>query len=113
MISDQGFSDRIEKEILSAEEALRNGNDGRARVCSRRAAGEALTWLLTKYPRPTWKPDALSRLQAIQLDSFFPREVQNAAERLTTKVTDRFEYPFSENPIDDAKIIIEFINEVM
>ena len=112
-MSEHAFIDRIDAEIRSAEEALHNGNEGRARVCARRAAGEALAWFLTRFTRPHWKPDAMNRLVSLQSDPFFPAEVQSSAQRLTTRVTELFQYPFTQHPVDDARIIIQFIKETM
>lgn len=53
---------KIEKEFASAREALKIGNDGKARVCARRAVGYATEWFLTKFPGDGWGMDAMTRL---------------------------------------------------
>jgi hypothetical protein len=107
------YFEQIEKEFAIAREAIRTGNAGKARVCARRAAGQAITWFLSKFPRPGWQPDALSQLQRLNSDESFPPTVRDAAQRLTTKISDRFTYPFSTNPIEDARVIIEYITSQM
>lgn len=113
MPSKEFFFEQIEKEFSAAREALKIGNDGKARVCARRAAGQAITWFLSKFPKKGWGTDAMSQLQSLKDDDSFPQEVRHAAERLTTKVSDRFNYQFSTDPIHDAQIIIQHIERLM
>ena len=113
MLSQEYFFGQIEKEFATAREALKVGNDGKARVCARRAAGHAITWFLSKYPRQGWGTDALRQLQNLKDDPSFPQDVREAAERLITKVSDQFRYPFSTIPLEDAQIIITHIEKVM
>ena len=113
MRSKEFFVEQIEKEFANACEALNAGNDGKARVCARRAAGQAITWYVSKHPRTDWRQDAMSQLEGLKNDEAFPQNVRDAALRLTAKISLTFEYPFSTNPIDDAKIIIEAITEIM
>ena len=103
------YLEQIEHELSTAREALKIGNEGKARVCARRAAGQAITWFLSKYPRPHWQADAMNQLLNMKSDETFPDNVRNAALRLTTKISERFTYPFSNDPIDDAKTIIDAI----
>jgi len=39
----------------------------------------------------------------------FPLHIRQAAERLSTKVTQRDRAPFTSNPIADAKLIIAYL----
>ncbi len=107
------YHEQIEKELATARSASGVGNDGKARVCARRACGHAITWYLTKYPHPRWEADALRQLQHVSQDQSFPSDVRSAAIRLTTKISDQFSYPFSTYPIDDALVIINHITSVM
>ena len=107
------YFEQIEKELATAREALKTGNEGKARVCARRAAGQAIVWFMTKFPRPDWGADALSQLAHLQDDRTFPREIRDAAVRLTTKISDRFTYPFTSKPVDDARLIVGHIETIM
>ena len=113
MISKEHVTDLIEKEFSVARDALAAGNEGKVRVCARRAAGHALSWFLTKYPRTGWGNDMLSQLHAAKNEPTFPKEIRDAAERLTTKISDRFDYPVSVNPIEDAQGIVHYIRSLM
>lgn len=107
------YFEQIDKEFAVAREAITAGNEGKARVCARRAAGQATTWFLSKFPRQGWQPDALNQLQRLSNDESFPQHVRDAAQRLTTKISDRFTYPFSANPLEDARMIIDHISSRM
>ena len=107
------YFEQIEKEFETAREALKTGNDGKARVCSRRAAGQAITWFLTQNPRQGWGTDSMGQLSRLKNDPMFPQEIREAAVRLTTKISDRFTYPFTTSPIDDAQRIINHISKLM
>ncbi len=109
MPSDQYYREQIEHELAAAREALRAGNDGRARVCARRAAGEAITWYLTRHPQPFWPVDAIRQLLMVKEDGAFPQEIRDAAARLTMKVTEQFAYTSGSEPLQDARRIIDYI----
>lgn len=107
------YIEQIEREFSLAHRALHVGNEGMGRVCSRRAAGQAITWYLTLFRKPGWGTDAMSQLQHLTRDATFPEDVRAAAARLTTKLSDKFILPYTTNPIDDAKIIIAHITKLM
>lgn len=103
---------QIAVELAAGRDAGKTGNDGKARVCARRAAGRAIAWYLTVHPRP-WPPDAMMRLRLLAVDPAFSETVRDAAVRLATKISDRFTYPFSTDPLADASIIIDAIIRLM
>jgi hypothetical protein len=107
------YIEQIKKEFAAARKALQEGNDGKARVCARRAAGKALTWFVSKYPRPGWRTDAMSQLNNMKSDPFFPADVRDAAIRLLTKVTGQSAGPYSTDPIGDGDLIVKYIKQVM
>ena len=100
--------DAIEKEFKIAAEAQTAGNDGMMRVCARRAAGTAIGYWLATHREKHWGADAMNRLKNLQLDGSVPPQVQEAARRLTTKITEQFRSPFPTDPISDSRIIIDF-----
>jgi HEPN domain-containing protein len=98
--------EEIERELAMAEAALRDANEGKARVCARRAVGLAMQASLERCPRPGWRGDAMNQLRQIQQEKSFPLPIRQAAERLSTKITQRDTAPFTSNPIADARVII-------
>ena len=101
--------EQIEKELAIAEAALRDANEGKARVCARRAVALAANASLEQLPRPGGRGDAMHHLRQIQREESFPLPIRQAAERLGTKITQRDRAPFTSNPIADARLIIAYL----
>ncbi len=99
----------IDQELAAAAVAWREGNEGKARVCARRAVALAAESWLAQMATPLWGGDAMEHLRRIQQQVFFPLLVRQAAERLTTAVTRRHQAPFTSDPIDDATVIIAYL----
>jgi hypothetical protein len=96
----------IERELAAAEAALKAANDGKARVCARRAVALATEAWLARFPVQRWGGDAMEHLRRIQQDASFPLPIRQAAERLSTPVTRQQAAPFTADPIGDARLII-------
>lgn len=99
----------IEQELAAAEAAWKSGNDGKARVCARRAVALADDAWLAKQSDGSFRGDAMAHLLRIQHNQSLPVSVRNAAARLSTAVTQKDSAPFSTDPIGDAGIIIRHL----
>lgn len=96
----------IEQELAAAQAAQQKSNDGKARVCARRAVARAAeAW----RPSRQWRGDAMAYLRNIQQDTSFPLPVRQAAERLSTPVTHQHTAPFTADPVADARLIIDHL----
>jgi len=100
----------IEQELAAAEAARQNSNDGKARVCARRAVALATEAWLARLPLPRWRGDAMEHLRQIQQDTSFPLPIRQAANRLSTSVTHQHAAPFTTDPIADARLIIAHLS---
>lgn len=100
----------IEQELAAAEAARHSHNDGKARVCARRAVALATEAWLARLPLPRWHGDAMAHLREIQQDESFPLPIRQAAERLSTPVTRQQTAPFTADPVADARCIIAHLN---
>jgi hypothetical protein len=101
---------RIDQELAAAEAAWNENNEGKARVCARRAvAGAHAAWLERHADRP-WSGDAMAHLRRIQQDASLPVSIREAAERLSTAVTQQQTMPFTIDPVSDAKLIIAHLS---
>jgi hypothetical protein len=93
-------------ELKEAQRSRMQGNEGKARVCARRAAG----WAVGSYveTRSLAEPhtNALEHLKWVGENTKFSDEVREAANRLTTKVNTDGNLPFREDPVSDAQLII-------
>lgn len=99
----------IARELVGAAAAWKSGNEGKARVCARRAVALADEAWLAQQASPSWPGDAMAHLRRIQQDVSFPSSVRQAAERLTTTVTQKDAAPFTTDPIGDAHAVIAFL----
>jgi hypothetical protein len=99
----------IKKELAAAGEASKVGNEGKARVCARRAVALADDIRLAKQPGQPFRGDAMAHLRRIQEDTSLPPFIREAAERLSTAVTHKDSAPFSTDPIGDAQSIIMYL----
>lgn len=96
----------IDEELTAARVAWKDGNEGKARVCARRAVAHAAESWLAREAEPRWRGDAMEHLRRIQQEPSIPVPIRQAAERLATAVTRRRDAPFTADPIMDANIII-------
>jgi hypothetical protein len=103
LVREDGVS--IAAELAQAQIARASGNEGRARVCARRAAGAAIR---------EWdgrRGDALKQLGRLRSDGLAPENVRAAARRLTAKVDEDHTLPFAEEPLEDARLIIRLLRK--
>jgi hypothetical protein len=101
------YADDIQLELERAVQAMEEDNDGKARVCCRRAAGAAIRhWLGKQEAPPAWGHSAIVQLRTLATETTLPAAVQHAAARLTTTVAIDHSVPFENDPIEDAEIII-------
>lgn len=97
----------IQAELENAHRARAAGNEGRARVCARRAAGLAIRAYYQRLDGPQWTGDAMKQLTRLQNDPVLPDALRAMAARLTTVVDHDHKLPFAEDPLEDARQIIE------
>lgn len=97
---------RIAQELSAAKQAWNDGNEGKARVCARRAVAVAAESWSAGRGEPRGHADAMAHLRHIQQQGTFPLPVRQAAERLITGVTRRHAAPFTTDPVNDASLII-------
>lgn len=99
-------------ELVSADEAWRTGNAGRARVASRRAAGMGLKAWLMACPQPGYGTSFMHHLNALADDTARPAEVREAAWRLAARpVPDggfQVALPAHLTPMADARLVLDF-----
>jgi hypothetical protein len=103
---DEATNAAIARELARARQALAEGNAGMARVCARRAAGEAIAALERARPGCSYGMNAMVRLDGLAGDAAVPVPVREAATRLRAKRGEEGERPESDNPLADAELII-------
>jgi hypothetical protein len=99
-------AEQIERELAQAQRARAAGNEGRARVCARRAAGWAIRAWYQRRGDARWRGDALTQLKRLQADEAAPQPIRAAAERLTATVDFDHALPFEADALEDACLIL-------
>ncbi|HSR46771.1 MAG TPA: hypothetical protein VLL77_02170 [Anaerolineales bacterium] len=98
--------EEIRRELSQAERSRRNGQEGRARVCARRAAG----WTIGRFYRSTTGDDppssALTLLRWYRDLPEAPGPLRAAAGRLTVAVNEDHRLPHPEDPLEDARSLV-------
>lgn len=97
-------------ELARAEAARQQKNEGRARVCARRAAGWAIRAWYQAREGSGWGGDAMKQLKRLGADSGAPEAVRQSAARLLTKVELDHTLPFDDDPVEDARRIIGYVS---
>jgi len=102
----------VDVELKRAKKAVEEGNIGMARVCARRACGNAISFWLQNNPHDSYGESAMNQLKSIQSDDTIPKEVKDAAERLTTHVANQSDSTFTSDSIADAEILTNYFLNV-
>ncbi len=97
----------IRRELEDANRARVDGNEGRARVCARRAAGWAVSVTRSLAEEREIESNAYDMLQWLAEQADTPEAVRSAATRLTARVSHDHTLPFPEDPLEDAWMIVE------
>ena len=96
----------IESELEQAERARLAGNEGRARVCARRAAGIAARGFLSRHGIRLKDASAYTALQALAEFPGLAPDLRMAALHLITRLTEEFTLPMDADLIADARKLI-------
>ncbi len=97
----------IHTELEDADQARIDGNEGRARVCARRAAGWAVSFTRSLNEEREIEANAYEMLQWLAQQDDTADAVRSAATRLTVRVSRDHTLPFPEDPLEDARMIVE------
>jgi hypothetical protein len=102
----------LPKEVKSELElavAVRSaGNEGKARVHARRAAGWAIrSWYARKGCSKKGQ-SAFSYLQGVSNDSSVPAHIREAASHLILRITVHHDLPIETDILDDARLVARY-----
>ena len=101
---------QIQEELLLAKQSRIEGNEGRARVCARRAAGAAAQRFLLKAGITDQPENAMESLQTLRSEPGLPDRVITAIDRLIQKVDLDYNLPADVDLIIEAERVIQYIN---
>ena len=100
------FYPEIHAELERAEAVRAAGNEGRARVCARRAAGMAARDFLTRHEVRPRSGSAYGSLQTLATFPGLAPHLKQAALHLTMRVTEEFALPVKADLIAEARKLI-------
>ncbi len=100
------FYPEIHAELERAEAARAAGNEGRARVCARRAAGMAARVFLTRHEVQPRSGSAYESLQTLAAFPGLAADLKQAALHLTMRVTEEFSLPVEADLVAEARKLI-------
>jgi hypothetical protein len=96
---------QVEKELIAAHEAREGGNEGKARVCARRAVSQALFLSGISSSR------GLGAIQSMVEDDSIPIEIRDIGKSFLEKVDETHQLKSGIDLIDNAGKIITFIQD--
>jgi hypothetical protein len=99
----------IEKEFEQAKQARANNNEGRARVCARRAAGIAIRDYLARKGTQIPNQSAYDLLNLIKEDPLLPLDLKLVADHLTLRVTEEFKLPIDADLIAESRTLCDWL----
>ncbi len=103
------FPEEVENELRQAQDSMNEGNDGKARVCARRAVAKA--FLMSRFSRGVERSvSAMDSLRLIAGSEEMPEQIRDAARRLSVSVTENI--PMSQRPVDDAILIVKLLLDI-
>jgi len=98
----------LQIEFERAAQARAKGNEGRARVCARRAAGIAIHEYFARHERRVPTASAYDLLNLLK-DDPLPAEMKTIVEHLTARVTEEFKLPVDADLVAEARILCEWL----
>ncbi len=97
------WTTELQTEFTQAETARAAGNQGRARVCARRAAGIAIRVYITRSGQTVRTASVIELLDQLQARPELPPDLRQAAARLRLRVTREHDLPVQADLIADAR----------
>jgi len=98
----------ITAELQMAVAARASGNEGKARVCARRAAGWAVCGWREQRGIGRRDQSAHGHLQTAALDRSLPAHIRVAAAHLIRRINEDHELPIEGDVLDDARVLVDF-----
>lgn len=112
MISFQ-WLDYTNAELRQAEEARQAGNEGRARVCARRAAGHIIEEYFRREGIPSPAKSAYARIQYLASQSGLTDQAREILVHLTMRITPDQTLPVEADLIADVHALAkELLDEI-
>jgi len=103
---------QIQEELLLAKQSRIEGNEGRARVCARRAAGAAVKLYLGKMDLVSQSDSAMQSLKKFQTTIDLPDRIDKAVSWLIQRVDENHNLPDEIDLIHEANLVLEYLEMI-
>jgi len=103
----QEWKTQFEDEVSRGQAARAGGNEGRARVCARRAAAIALREYLERNGSYTTGMDAYRLLNQVKDQPGLAADLRDALDHLVTRVEPGGAFPIPADLLADAQLLAD------
>ena len=103
MLCMDDWQSRINAEFDMAETSRNSGNEGRARVCARRAAGIAIREYLDRNGFTVQSKSSTELLTILADSNEISSSLREIASHLTLKVSEDFKLPIDADLVDESR----------
>lgn len=100
---------QAQEELLLAKQSRMEGNEGRARVCARRAAGSAAKLFLQRKGLISGSESALRSLILLGAETELPSRIKKAVSWLIRRVDQDYNLPDEIDLIQEAHLVLEYL----
>jgi hypothetical protein len=107
MITETEWKKHASNELAQAAAARENGNEGKARVCARRAAGLIIGEYLSRRKIPAPGPSAYDRLNLLLDLAEVSKQAREIGEHLRRRVDEDFNLPVEVDLIEETRQLAE------
>lgn len=102
-MNDEGWIRSYNQEIKMAEDSRTAGNEGRARVCARRAVGILLGEYFHLKDMPDPGPSAMDRINYFLTRTELPAHIREIASHFIVKIDYDHQLPIHADLIEEAR----------
>jgi hypothetical protein len=98
------WQQKIATEFDQAQKARSKGNEGRARVCARRAAGIAIREYFNRKGRRVTESSAYDFLNSVENSPEISSDLKKIASHLTMRVSENFTLPAGIDLVEESRL---------
>ena len=102
---------RFAREMKMADQARAQGNEGKARVCARRAAGIVANEYMKRHGVSTPNMTAYERVKMLKGWPDLPEGVDAVIVHMTTRVNENYELPIEADLVAEAQWLAQVLLE--
>jgi hypothetical protein len=98
---------QVKAELNLAEAARKTGNEGKARVCARRAAGHIIGEYFHRREISPISPSAYARLQSLRALEDISPQVRDICDHFLMRITPNYTLPIEVDLIAEARWLVQ------